>query len=68
MKKFLFERIRIILRPAKIPSADQLTGLCMVRVFEKSDFQIIHCVTDFLQFWRHIVKLKTLFKGTQMLT
>ena len=51
-----------------MPSADQLTGLCMVRVFEKSDFQIIHYVTDFLQFWRHIVKLKTLFKGTQMLT
>ena len=40
-----------------IYSADQLDGLYMVPVFEKSDFQTIYHVTDFWNILRHIVKL-----------
>ena len=43
-----------------ICSADQLGGLCMVRVFEKSDFQKIYYVTDFCNILQHIVKLKVI--------
>ena len=43
-----------------IYSADQSDGLCMVRVFEKSDFQTIYDVTDFWNILRYIVKLKVI--------
>lgn len=43
-----------------ICSADQLGGLFMVRVFEKSDFQKIYYVTDFCNILQHIVKLKVI--------
>ena len=43
-----------------IYSADQSGGLCMVRVFEKSDFQTIYHVTDFCNISRHIVKSKVI--------
>ena len=43
-----------------ICNADQLGGLCMVRVFEKSDFQKIYYVTDFCNILQHIVKLKVI--------
>ena len=43
-----------------IYSADQSDGLCIVRVFEKSDFQTIYYVTDFSNILRHIVKLKVI--------
>ena len=43
-----------------IYSADQSGGLCMVRVFEKSDFQAIYYVTDFCNILRHIVKSKVI--------
>ena len=43
-----------------IYSADQLGGLYMVRVFEKSDFQTIYHVTDFCNKLRHIVKSKVI--------
>ena len=39
---------------------DQPGGLYMVRVFEKSDFQIIYHVTDFCNILRHIVKTKVI--------
>ena len=40
--------------------ADQSSGLCMVRIFEKSDFQTIYHVTDFCNILRHIVKSKVI--------
>ena len=43
-----------------IYSAGQLGGLCMVQVFEKSDFQTIYHVTDFCNILRHIVKSKVI--------
>ena len=43
-----------------IYSANQLTSLCMVRVFEKSYFQRIYYVTDLYNNLPHIVKLKIL--------
>ena len=43
-----------------IYSADQLGGLCMVLVFEKSDFQIIYNVTYFCNILWHIVKSKVI--------
>ena len=39
-----------------IYSADQSGGLCMVQVFEKSDFQTIYHLTDFWNNLRHILK------------
>ena len=41
-----------------IYSANQSDDLCMVQVFEKSDFQTIYHVTDFCNILRHIVKPK----------
>ena len=43
-----------------IYSADESGGLCMVRVFEKSDFQTIYHVTDFCNVLRHTVKSKVI--------
>ena len=43
-----------------IYSADQSGGLCMVQVFEKSDFQTIYHVTDFCNILQHIVKSKVI--------
>ena len=43
-----------------IYSADQSGGLCMVRVFEKSDFQTIYHVTDFCNVLRHTAKSRVL--------
>ena len=43
-----------------IYSADQSGGLCMVGVFEKSDFSTIYHVTDFCNILQHIVKLKVI--------
>ena len=43
-----------------IYSAGQLGGLCMVQVFEKSDFQTIYHLTDFWNNLRHIVKSKVI--------
>ena len=39
-----------------IHTAGQSGGLCMVRVFAKSDFQTIYPVTDFCNILRHVVK------------
>ena len=43
-----------------IYSADQLGGSCIVRGFEKSDFQTIYHVTDFCNILRHTVKSKVI--------
>ena len=43
-----------------IYSADQSGGLCMVGVFEKSDFSTIYHVADFCNILQHIVKSKVI--------
>ena len=43
-----------------IYSADQSDRVCMVWVFEKSDFQTMYYVTDFYNILQHMVKLKVI--------
>ena len=43
-----------------IYNADQSGGLCMVRVFEKGDFQTIYHLADFCKILLHIVKSKVI--------
>ena len=60
MERSLLERICIIETSRLIFNADQSVGLCMLRVFEKGDFQTIYHVTDFYNILWHIVKSKVI--------
>ena len=50
-----------------IYNADQSSGLYMVQVFGKSNFQTIYHVTDFCNIFQHIVKLKAIQTSKKLL-
>ena len=50
-----------------IYNADQSSGLYMVQVFGKSNFQTIYHVTDFCNIFKHIVKLKAIQTSKKLL-